>query len=118
HAVYDGQRLQLEAEISYDPPAGLESFLDGDPDAFYSGAGRLDDLDQPLERTTVCQEIIDDQDMVVRREKLLRYDHMIDALMCERFDLRHIHLAVQVDALGFLGEYNRNIEMLGRHAGD
>ena len=56
--------------------------------------------------------------MVFRSEKLLGDDHIIDALMGERPDLGSQHLAVQIDALGLLGKYDRHMKMLRRHARD
>lgn len=47
----------------------------------------LYDPDQPLKRTSVCKEIIDDQHMVIRRQKFLRHNDMILTFMCERFNL-------------------------------
>ena len=72
----------------------------------------------PCRAQAVGQEIIDDQDVIIGIKKFLRHDHVIDTLVSERFNFRHVHLAVQVDALGLLGEYDRHIKMLGRHAGD
>ena len=83
HAVHDRKRFQLISEVADDPAARLESLLDGDADPLHGRAGRLDDLDQPLQRSSVGKKIIDDQYMILRAEELLRHNDMIPAFMGE-----------------------------------
>ena len=56
--------------------------------------------------------------MIFRRQKLLRYDDMIFTFMSKGFYLRHIHVSIQINTLRFLRKYNRNVKMLGSHAGN
>ena len=41
-------------------------------------------------------------------QELLRDNHLIFTLMCERFHLSQIHIAVNIDAFGFLGKHYRH----------
>ena len=104
HAVYDGERLELIAQIADNTAALLETLLHGDADALDRTAGLCHDGDQTLQRTAVCQKIVDNKHMVVRTEELLRNDNLILTLMRKGFDLSNINLAVDVDALGLLCE--------------
>ena len=52
-------------------------------------------------------------DMIRIAEELLRYDHVVHSPVCEGLNLCGIHLAVQIDALGFFRKDHRNAEILG-----
>lgn len=54
------------AEIPDGAPAWLKSFLNGNADSGKGGPRLRHDGDHPLQRTAVCQEVVNDQDMVVR----------------------------------------------------
>ena len=71
-----------------------------------------------MQGTAVCQKIIDDQHLVLGVQKLFRNDHLIFALVGERFHLCHVDRTVNVDALGFLGEHHRHVETACHDTGD
>ena len=118
HAVHDSERLELIAQIADNTAALLETLLHGDADALNRTASLCQDGDQALQRTAVCQKIVDNKHMVVRTEKLLRNDNLILALMRKGFNLGNINLAVDVDALGLFRKHDRNAEMTCHNAGN
>ena len=91
----------METEIANDASAVLESLFNSDTDAFYGSAGFVDNGDESLQGTAICQKVVDDQHMVIRPQKLAGNNDVVLTFMCERFDLCLIDVAVDVDALGF-----------------
>ena len=83
HLLDDGQALQIDSPGAQGIAASLETFFYADPHAFHRAAGLIHQIDQSLHGTAICQEIIDDQDMVPAVQILLRNNHMIDLIMGE-----------------------------------
>ena len=60
----------------------------------------LGQIQQAHQSTAVCQEVIDDQDMILCGEELFGDDDIIDLLVGEGLDLGLIVVVIQVDAHG------------------
>ena len=99
--------------------AVLEALLDGDADAFDHHACLVAQLDQPLHRLAIGEEIINEQHMLAGVQEALGHDDREFALLGERVHLRDILVAVKIDGLRFLGEHDRHVaEMTRRDTGD
>ena len=66
HRLHNRQRVDIVSFLTQSVPATLESLFHGDADAFHRGAGMLADIDQAAQRLAVGQEIVDEQDMILR----------------------------------------------------
>lgn len=66
HAVYDSEGFQMISEIADDTSTVLETFLDSDTDTFNSATGLLYDRNKSLKCTAICQEVINNQYMIIR----------------------------------------------------
>lgn len=118
HALDDGERLELISEVTDDPSALLEALLNRDADALDRAAGLCDDGQEALQRTSVCEEIVDDQDMILWAQELLRYDHLVLTLMGEGLHLCGIDIAIDIEALGLLREHHRYMKVVRYDAGN
>ena len=112
HVIHDSQGFHVVAQIPDHPSTDLEALLNNDAAAFYDSAGILCDGDQTLKGTAVCQEIVNNKDVLAFMQELLGYDDLILVLMGEGFHLGHIHLAIQINGLGLLGKDQGNAEFL------
>ena len=56
--------------------------------------------------------------MILGVQKTFGHDDLILVLVGEGLHLRHIHLAVDIDGLGLLGEHHGHAKLLGHKAGD
>lgn len=92
----------------------LEAFFDDDAAAFEGGAGLANDLDEAFEGAAVGEKVVDDEDVIVRREEFFADDDVAHCFVGEGFDARVVEVAVEVEAFAFLCENDgRVIEMLG-----
>ena len=66
-------------------------------------------LDEPMQRLAVRQEIIDEQHVVVGVQIFLGHDDGKLLALGERVHRGGVLVAVEVDGLGLLGEHHRNI---------
>src|SRR5699024_6510622 len=85
---------------------------------FQSRAGLFHNVQKSEQGTAVREEVIDHKNMVFSCEKFLCKNDVVDFFVGERLDFCAVHLPVQVDALRFLGEYNRHIEILCCNTGN
>ena len=106
------------AQIADHPSAHLEALFNHDAQTFNRGPGGFHNGNQPLEGTAVGQKIVDDQHMILRTQEFLGDHHLIAVFVGEGFNLRHIHVAFNVDGLGLLGEHHGNAELPGHKTGD
>ena len=74
--------------------------------------------DQTQHRAALGEEVIDEQNAIVRAEEAGGNDDVVVALMGEGGDLRGQDFTVDVARLCFLGEYHRNTKMLRGDACD
>ena len=118
HAVHDGERLEMVAEVADGAAAVLEALLDGDADALDRAAGLLNDGDQTLKRVAVGQKIVDEQHVIVCAQEFLGDDDLILALVRKGLDLCDVNVAIDVDALRFLRKNDRYAEMTCDDAGN
>lgn len=118
HGFDDGEGFDADALVTQAVAAVLKAFFDDDAAAFEGGAGGANDVDEALEGAAVGEEVVDDEDVVVAREVFLCEDDVVDAFVGEGFDFGVVHVAVKVDALGFLGEDDGYVEILRGDAGD
>jgi len=118
HGIHDCQGFYMITQITNHATADLETLLNHDAAALYDGTGRFGNGDQALQGTAVCQEIVDDQDMLPFMEELLGHNDLILILVGKGFHLGHKHLAVQVDGFGLLGEDHGYTKFLGNKRGD
>ena len=56
--------------------------------------------------------------MILRSKKFLGKNNIIYLLMSEGLNLGTVHFTVQIHTLGLLGEYYRNMEILGCNTGN
>ena len=96
----------------------LEPFLNDNPGALDRSARIFDDGDQSHKGTAIGKEIIDNENVIFRPQKLFGENHIVCTFVCERLYFRVIDLSVDVDALCFLRKYNRNMKILCRNAGN
>ena len=88
----------------------LEAFFHGDAQAFHSSTGAFDDVDQTLQGAAVGQKIVDDQHPVIGTEEFFGYDDFVDMSLGEGGDFCRINFTIDIDGLGFFGEYQRYTE--------
>ena len=118
HGIDDGKGLQVDAALSQRSTALLEALLDDDADTGAGCSGLVDEVQEALHGAAVCKKIVNDENPVAGPEIFLRDDDIVGPAVCVGRDLCGIETPVEVGALRFLGEDNRNMEVLGRDAGD
>ena len=64
HALNHCQRLYPIAFFPQQPAARLLPLLYDNPDAFHNCTGAFDQINQPVDRTAVCQKIVDRKSVV------------------------------------------------------
>ena len=118
HRIDDGQAGQFVAGCPQLGAAGLEAFLDADADAGDRAPGLLADVQQAFHGFAVGQKIVQDQHPVGRAQELFGQRDLIIAAIGIGVYGGGENVAVDVAALGFFGEHDRDAEMPRRHAGD
>ena len=112
HRFHDSQRFQMIAQIADNLTANLEALLDGNADTLHSAACLVNNGNQTLQRTAVGKEIVDDQHVVVFRQKLLGNHNGILVLVGKGFHLSGVGITGNVDGLGLLCKEQRYFELL------
>ena len=107
-------RFDKLSEVS----AHLETFFNGDPDSRHASARSFNDRDKTLERTTVGEEIVDNEHLIVRAQKFLGNDDLVFRFVGKRFHFRHEQIGVEIDTLGFFREHDGHAEKPRRRASD
>ena len=102
----------MDTKITDLVAALLEAFLNNDSGTFNGSLRILDDGDQPEKGASVCQKIVDDQNMIVRSEELLGENHVVSTFVCERLYLGMVNFSVDIDALCLFRKNNRNMDCL------
>ena len=98
--------------------AHVKALLDTDAGADDGRARLADQGDEAQHGAALGEEVVDEQDTVIRAEEARRHDDIVVALMGKRGDLGGQDFAVDVARLGLLGEDNRHAEMLCGDARD
>ena len=113
----NSQRLQIDAGSAQTVAAALEALFHGAADAHQGGAGGGHDVAQTTHGFTVGHEVINDEDLIVRGEPLLAYQQGDLLLVGIRVDVALIEAALDVVALGLLGEDHGLVEVVGHDGG-
>ena len=98
----------------------LEALFYGHADADELGAGLADDVDQAAHGLAVGHEVVDDEHPVVGPDPVLGHQEGDLLLICIGEDVALVQAALDVVALGLLGEYHGHAVALGadRRQGD
>ena len=112
HSINNCQRFNPDTHLSEFLAAFLESLFNRNANTFQCSACLFEDFDQSEDCAAIGEEIIDNQNVVVRTDKFLGYDNVVDLFMGKGFNFCRIDIAVQIDALRLFGKDNRNAEML------
>ena len=92
----------------------LECFFDDESHSGQFGSGFFYQIDDTLGCIAVGEKVVDDEDVIVRREEFFADDDVAHCFVGEGFDARVAEVAVEVEAFAFLCENDgRVIEMLG-----
>ena len=118
HGIHDGNGFQMIAQVADPVAAVLEALFDGDAAALYACLCILHNGDQALQCAAVCQEVVDDQHMVIGRKKLLGHNDPVGILVGEGFHLGNVGVAIDIDGLGLFGEDHRDTEFPGNRNRD
>jgi len=118
HRIDNGKGLQLIAQIADHIAADLEALFNDDAQTFDGSPGIPGNGDQPLQCAAVCQKIVDDQKPVVFVQKLSGDDYLVAVFVGEGVYLGYIHIAFNIDRLGFLGKHHGNAKFLCHKGGN
>ena len=113
----DGQGFQVHPGGPEAVAAPLEALLHGAADADQRGPGVLHDLAQSPHGLAVGHEVVDDQDPVVRGEPVLGHQQGDPLFIGIGIDVALIEAALDVVALGLLGEDHGLVEVAGHDGG-
>ena len=95
----------------------LEALLHCHANAHQLSPGGLDDVDEALHGIALGHEVVDDQHPVLGTQPLLGHDEGHFFLIGIGEDLALIQAALDIVALGLLGEHHGNAVFLGTHRG-
>ena len=117
HGIDDGQAFDPDAAHAQFITAGLEALLNADADPADLGSGLLAQIHQPVHCLAVGQEVIDDQQSVISMQVCLGHCDLVIPAIGVGMHCGFIYVRPEVGGPGFLGKDNRDMEMIGCHAG-
>ena len=116
-AVDDGEGAEVIAGFAEAVAAVLEALFDGHADADELGAGLADDVDQAAHGLAVGHEVVDDEHPVVGPDPVLGHQEGDLLLICIGEDVALVQAALDVVALGLLGEDHGHAVPFGADGG-
>ena len=84
HLIHNSKTQEVIAALAQVVAAPLESLLDRDADANHFSACLSADIQKSVDRLSICQKIVDDEDFIIRPQKLFgKRDRIVDSV-CKR----------------------------------
>ena len=118
HGLHARQAFYPHALAADALPAVLERFFDQDARPGDRAARLAHQIDQPLQRLAVGEEIVDQQHVFAAVQELFGNDDLIDVAVGVGAHRRGIDIIRQVGGLGLFGEHQRHAERLRHQRGD
>ena len=76
---------------------GMEAFLNNDAQTFHGCAGGIGNGNKTLQGAAVCQEVIDDQNVIIGCQELFGYNDLVAVFVGEGVHFCHIHFTINID---------------------